>query len=155
MPRTFRGLLLSLTWALTRLALALLGGLLRALWAPLRAAPLLAARGLPPLYPEARLWWRRFPGGAWVCLGQIHVNSWSLLPLLPTITIPMRWDSPVLTSHLMAWWNLSALVWFRSLAAPCAWLREAEAEASASARFRAYAAPRARSRRRFGRARDS
>ena len=87
-------------------------------------------------------------------LAQGHVNSWSLLPLLPPIIIPMRFESPLLTPQLMAWWNLCFLAWFRALAVPCEWCREAAAAAE-GAPFGAYSSPRARARRRFGGSRDA
>ena len=147
----------ALIWAALRLCLALLGAALRACWSSRTAVPLIAAGGLPPLYPRARRQGTRLPGGFWVFLAQVHVNSWSLLPLLPPITIPMRWESPLLTPTLMAWWTLRLLVWFRALALPYAWSQAAAADAAATARFRAYSAPRprARARRRLGGGRDA
>ena len=157
MARGVGYLFASFVWAALLALLAVPGALFRVCWVAGRAAPRLAMIKIPPLYPRARRQGARLPGGFWVFLAQVHVNSWSLLPLLPPITIPMRWESPLLTPTLMAWWTLRLLVWFRALALPYAWSQAAAADAAATARFRAYPAPRprARARRRLGGGRDA
>ena len=118
MARGVGYLFASFVWAALLALLAVPGALFRVCWVAGRAAPRLAMIKIPPLYPRARRWGARLPGGFWVFLAQAHLNVWYLLPLLPPIILPLRQSTPLVTPWFLAYWTAVLLAGFKALEVP-------------------------------------